>query len=55
MGDNVLAEVRVEVGAKVEANGGEWDEAHGYFEAAWGRVLDRLVDYFSGPDRLPDA
>ena len=35
--------------------GGEWDEAHDYFDAAWGRVLDRLVDYFSGADGLPDS
>lgn len=36
-------------------DGGQWDEAYDYFDAAWGRVLDRLRAYFAGEDALPDA
>jgi len=35
-------------------DGGQWDEAYDYFDAAWRRVLDRIVAYFAG-DELPDA
>lgn len=28
-------------------DGGQWDEAFGYFDAAWQRVLDRLVAHFA--------
>jgi uncharacterized protein YndB with AHSA1/START domain len=36
-------------------DGGEWDEAYEYFDAAWGRVLDRLRAYFAGEEELPDT
>lgn len=35
--------------------GGQWDEAFDYFDAAWGRVLDRCVAWFSGAEELPEA
>lgn len=31
-------------------DGGEWDAAFDYFDAAWGRVLDRLVSHFDSSD-----
>lgn len=46
---------RVELTQLGWGDGGEWDEAHDYFDSAWGRVLDRLVDYFAGADGVPDA
>ncbi len=46
---------RVELTQLGWGEGGEWDEAHDYFDAAWGRVLDRLRAYFAGEDELPDA
>lgn len=32
-----------------------WDEAYAYFDAAWGRVLDRLAAHFAGAAELPEA
>jgi uncharacterized protein YndB with AHSA1/START domain len=29
-------------------DGGEWDTAYSYFDAAWSRVLNRLVDRYGG-------
>ncbi len=46
---------RVELTQLGWGDGGQWDEAHDYFNAAWGRVLDRLRAYFAGEDDLPDA
>lgn len=46
---------RVEVTQLGWGDGGEWDEAYDYFDAAWGRVLDRLHAYFAGEDDLPEA
>jgi uncharacterized protein YndB with AHSA1/START domain len=35
-------------------DGGQWDEAFTYFDAAWARVLARLVAYFADHD-LPET
>ena len=36
-------------------DGGQWDDAFDYFDAAWGRVLDRLAAHFAGAAELPEA
>ncbi len=46
---------RVELTQLGWGDGGEWDEAFDYFDAAWGRVLDRLHAYFAGETELPEA
>lgn len=53
--DDSDAGTRVEVTQLGWGDGGEWDEAFDYFDAAWGRVLDRLRAYFNGEDELPEA
>jgi uncharacterized protein YndB with AHSA1/START domain len=44
---------RVELTHLGWGDGGQWDEAFDYFDAAWGRVLDRLVTYFEAPEDPP--
>lgn len=44
---------RVELTQLGWGDGGQWDEAFAYFDAAWARVLARLVAYFEGADELP--
>jgi uncharacterized protein YndB with AHSA1/START domain len=39
---------RVELTQLGWGDGGQWDEAFDYFDAAWVRVLARLVAYFEG-------
>ena len=46
---------RVELTHLGWGDGGDWDEAYAYFDAAWGRVLTRLVAYFAGASELPEA
>jgi uncharacterized protein YndB with AHSA1/START domain len=46
---------RVELTQLGWGDGGQWDEAFDYFDAAWRRVLDRLLAYFAGADELPEA
>ncbi|HEX6887255.1 MAG TPA: SRPBCC domain-containing protein [Candidatus Nanopelagicales bacterium] len=46
---------RVELTQLGWGDGGEWDEAFDYFDAAWGRVLARLVAFFAGIEELPEA
>jgi len=51
-------ETRVELSQLGWGDGGQWDEAFDYFDAAWGRVMQRLVAYFDGADPaegLPEA
>ena len=44
---------RVELTQVGWGDGGEWDEAFGYFDAAWRRVLERLGAWFEGAEELP--
>lgn len=46
---------RVELTQLGWGDGGEWDLAYEYFDAAWGRVLDRLRAYYAGEVTLPDT
>jgi uncharacterized protein YndB with AHSA1/START domain len=48
-------QTRVELTQLGWGEGGQWDEAFDYFDAAWGRVMERLVAYFAGADVLPGA
>jgi hypothetical protein len=44
--DSHDAGTRVELTHLGWGDGGQWDEAFDYFDAAWGRVLERLAAYF---------
>jgi uncharacterized protein YndB with AHSA1/START domain len=46
---------RVELTQLGWGDGGQWDEAFDYFDAAWGRVLDRLVAFFGDGADLPGS
>jgi uncharacterized protein YndB with AHSA1/START domain len=49
------AATRVELTHLGWGSGGQWDEAREYFDAAWGRVLGRLEDFFARADDRPGA
>lgn len=44
---------RVELTQVGWGDGGEWDQAFDYFDAAWRRVLERLGAWFEGAEELP--
>lgn len=46
---------RVELTQLGWGEGGQWDEAFDYFDAAWGRVLERLEAWFAGVEEVPEA
>ncbi len=46
---------RVELTQLGWGDGGEWDLAYDYFDAAWARVLDRLKAYYAGEETLPET
>ena len=53
--DDRDAGTRVELTHLGWGDGGQWDEAFDYFDAAWDRVLEQLVAYFAGSADPPDA
>jgi uncharacterized protein YndB with AHSA1/START domain len=46
---------RVEITHLGWGDGGEWDEAFDYFDAAWDGVLRELRSYFESEDEPPEA
>ena len=49
------AGTRVELTHLGWGDGGQWDEAFDYFDAAWGRVLEGLAAYFADSAGSADA